>query len=480
MEQLPRGSNSWLLLFPRRLFLRCPADGVHAIVNLTFSPSEKECLYYSSSVVTCYHGLDSSKYYIRKLYLKLFTSLQNRDYRLYYLSQLVSLNGTVAQSWLVYRLTESSTMLGIVTFSALFPVLLLTLPAGALADRVDRRQLLIVAHCLAALQAIVLAILTLTGLIQVWQIIIMALLLGIIHAVEIPARHSFIAHSVPRNHLANAIALNSSAFNVARFIGPALAGWMIAHTGEGWVFVLNAISYMVILFGFLQMRGDYQPEYASNEPTLTRVMYALRYAHRHKAIRDVLLLVAAASVVLAGVTVLMPVFATRIFEGDSRTLGMLLGALGAGALAGAIRLAMRASHAYHERTVVLSAMVLGGALLLFSQIEDLVAGMLVLFIVGFCQSTQVASSNIAIQHAIPDAIRGRIMGLFSMVFIGLMPLGSLLSGLLADWISPTQVTILFGLVMIAAAVWFLSTQRSRVSASVKENHSNIKDKRARK
>jgi len=416
--------------------------------------------------------------------LKLFASLHNRDYRLYYLSQLVSLNGTwmqtVAQSWLVYRLTGSSTMLGVVTFSALFPVLLLTLPAGALADRVDRRKLLIAAHSLAALQAIILAALTLTGLIQVWHIIIMALLLGIIHAVEIPARHAFIAHSVPRDHLGNAIALNSSAFNVARFIGPALAGWMVAHTGEGWVFVLNAVSYMVILFGFLQMRGNYQPEHVTDEPTLTRILDALRYAHRHKTIRDVLLLVAAASVALAGVSVLMPVFATHIYEGDSRTLGLLLGALGAGALAGAIRLAMRSSHAGHERTVVLSAMIMGASLLLFSQIEDLLPGMLVLFVAGFCQSTQIASSNIAIQHAIPDSIRGRIMGLFSMVFIGLMPLGSLLSGLLADWISLTNVTIMFGLVMIAAAVWFVSTQRSRESASAKGNHGVIEDKRARK
>ncbi|HED15769.1 MAG TPA: MFS transporter [Gammaproteobacteria bacterium] len=426
--------------------------------------------------------MDSNKYYDRKLYLKLFASLQNRDYRLYYLSQLVSLNGTwmqtVAQSWLVYRLTESSTMLGIVTFSALIPVLLLTLPAGALADRVDQRKLLIAAHGLAALQAIILAILTLTGLIQVWQIIIMALLLGVIHAVEIPARHAFIAHSVPRDHLANAIALNSSAFNVARFIGPALAGWMVAQSSEGWVFVLNAVSYMVILFGFLRMRGDYQPESTTDEPTLTRIIYALRYAHRHKAIRDVLLLVAAASVAQSGVSVLMPVFATGVYGGDSRTLGLLLGSLGAGALAGAIRLAIYSSHTGQERTIVLSATVMGVSLLLFSQIESLLPGMLVLFIIGFCQSTQTASSNIAIQHIIPDSIRGRIMGLFSMVFIGLMPLGSLLSGLLADWILLTNVTIMFGLVMIAAAVWYVSTQRNRDSTSASENHSAVEDKRA--
>jgi len=414
--------------------------------------------------------------------LKLFASLDNRDYRLYYLSQLVSLNGTwmqtVAQSWLVYRLTGSSTMLGIVTFAALFPVLLLTLPAGALADRVDRRKLLIAAHGLAILQAIVLAVLTLLDLIQVWQIIILALLLGVIHAVEIPARHAFIAHSVPRDHLANAIALNSSAFNVARFIGPALAGWLVAQTSEGWVFVLNAISYIVILSGFLLMRGNYQPESITDEPALARIIYALRYAQRHKTIREVLLLVAAASVVLAGTTVLMPVFATHIYEGDSRTLGLLLGALGAGALAGAIRLAIRSSHADHVRTIALSAMVMGVSLLLFSQITDLLPGMLVLFITGFCQSTQISSSNIAIQHAIPDSIRGRIMGLFSMVFIGLMPLGSLLSGLLADWISLTSVTIMFGLVMITAGVWYVGTQDSRVSALLKENHRAKEDKRA--
>ncbi len=386
----------------------------------------------------------------------------------------------MAQSWLVYRLTESSTMLGIVAFCALFPVLILTLAGGALADRIDRRKLLITAHSLAALQAIILAVLTLSGQIQVWHIIVLALVLGVIHALEIPARHAFIAHSVPREHLANAIALNSSAFNVARFVGPALAGWLVALTGEGWVFVLNAVTYLVVLSGFLLMSGNYQPEAVSDDGIPGRIGYALTYARRHRTIRDLLILVAVTSVVLATVTVLMPVFASTTYQGDSRTLGLLLGSLGAGALAGAIRLAMRSGRKDHGRMIILPAIIMGGSLVVFSQMEQLVIGMAVLFVIGFCQSTQVASSNIAIQHSIPDSIRGRIMGLFSMVFIGLMPLGSLLSGLLADWLQPAQVTILFGLAMMTTAIWFARVYRNAVTNPVDDSFNAAEDKRANK
>lgn len=389
----------------------------------------------------------------------MFGSLKHRNFRLYYLGQMASLNGTwmqnVAQAWLVYRLTESSFMLGLVAFCSLVPVLLFSLYGGELADRLDRWRLLFGAHVLGMVQAALLAGLTLGGFVQPWHIIVLALVLGTIHALEMPARHSFVAEMVPREDLPNAIALNSSAFNIARFLGPAIAGWLVALFGEGWVFLLNALSFAAILFALCVMQRVGREVTRARGSTLARIKEAVRFAGGQPYVRAGLMIVAMMSVVAASVTVLMPVFAKEVFSGGSEVLGVLLGALGLGSLLGAFRLAQRASGEGLDRMIGTAGLVAGIALLFFTFSSGLAFALPVLVVVGFCQTTLVASTNTLIQLVVPDEIRGRTMSLFSTIFIGLMPVGSLTAGTLAQYVSAPHTARLFAVLCIGGSWVFL-------------------------
>lgn len=385
----------------------------------------------------------------------LIRSFRHRNFRLYIAGQLLSLHGTwmqsIAQAWLVYRLTDSSFMLGLVSFLNLAPVLVLGLFGGALADRYSRFRLFWMTQTVAMLQAFTLGALTLSGHIQVIHILVLAGLLGIVHAIEIPARHAMVAGLVERAELPNAIALNSSLFNLARFLGPALAGALIALVGEGPIFIINGMSFLTVLLALAAMR----PRPAMHvRPAVSGGPWAgLHFAWRQPALRWALALVGLISFAGTPYLVLMPVFAREVFGGGAQQLGFLVGAAGFGALMGALRLAQREHHSGLERVIVNSGLVASGGLLLFSQVDSFVYALMTLPLVGFAMTSLVAATNTFLQLQAEDALRGRLMSLFSVVFLGFAPLGNLLAGSAAQHFgAPHTITVLALICLIGAAV----------------------------
>ncbi len=367
----------------------------------------------------------------------------------------------MAQAWLVYRLTESSFMLGLTSFFALFPVLVLSLWGGVLADHVNRQKLLILAYSAGLIQALTLGLLTLTGLVQAWHIILLSALLGIVHALEMPTRHSFLSDIVSRENLPNAIALNSSAFNTARFSGPFVAGILVIYVGEGPVFIFNALTFLVVIYSLFSMHlPPYQARHSQGS-VLTKMREGLGFAWSNRSIRISLLLLSIFSIVGTALTVLMPVFTRNTFAGDSGVLGMLLGCMGAGALLGALTLAYLSKSQGLQWYIGAAALVAGLCLVVFSMNSVFFIAIPVLVLLGFCQTILAASTNTLIQSQVSDALRGRVMSVFSTVFIGFMPIGSLLSGYLADIIGASKTVQLFGLISILAATIFLINHRTR-------------------
>jgi len=383
-------------------------------------------------------------------------SLRHRDFRVYYLGQLVSINGTwmqqVAQAWLVYRLTDSSTLLGLVAFAGLVPILLLGLPAGVLADRVSRHRLMVTAQALALLQALTLAALTLSGVVQVWHILLLALFLGTVHALEMPARHSLLAQLVPRSDLPNAIALNSGMFNLARFIGPAIAGWLVALSGEGVVFLVNAATFLVVLLSLLTIH----PRAGSGQRrgTGAAIVEGVRYLWHEASLRNALFLLASVSLVMTAYSVLMPLFADRVFGGGPNLLGILLGSAGGGAFLAALRLAYLGGRQTLERHIGVAATIAGGSMIAFSQIPRLWLALSLLAVTGYALTTAIASINTLLQLQTPEALRGRTMALFSVLFIGLTSIGNLAAGAAAERLGAPLTVTLFGTAcLLAGAVY---------------------------
>ncbi|MBI5040320.1 MAG: MFS transporter [Gammaproteobacteria bacterium] len=381
-------------------------------------------------------------------------SLQHRNFRLYFLGQLLSLHGTwmqsVAQAWLVYRLTDSSFMLGLVSFLNLAPVLVLGLFAGAVADRYSRYRLFWITQTLAMLQAFTLAALTLSGHVQVAHILMLATTLGIIHAFEIPARHALLAGLVERAELPNAIALNSSLFNLARFLGPALAGALIAVFGEGPVFVINGLSFLAVLLALFSMRP--RPAMHVRPSDSGGALAGLRFAWRQIPLRYALGLVALISLAGTPYLVLMPVFAREVFGGGAQQLGLLVGASGLGALFAALRLAQRKQSAGLERVIVVSGVLAAIGLLLFSLAGSFFIALITLPLIGFGITSLVAATNTFLQLQAEDSLRGRLMSLFSMVFLGFAPLGNLLAGSAAQHIGAPHTVLVCALICSFGAV----------------------------
>ncbi len=384
-------------------------------------------------------------------------SLRHRDYRLFFFGQLLSLHGTwmqnLAQAWLVYRLSHSSFMLGLVGFLTLFPVLVLGFYGGAVADRVDRRRLFLLAQTLAMLQATVLALLTLTGQVQLWHILLLAGLLGFVHAFEIPARHAMVAALVPREDLPNAVALNSSLFNLARFLGPVTAGWVVDWTSEGVAFAINAVSFVAVILSLLAMRGQGTP--LPDAPRRGGVLDGLRFAWRRPHLRRALVLIGLASLLAAPYVVLLPVVADQVFGGGAGRLGYLVGAAGFGAFLGALNLARQEGDEALGQRIGVAGVVAGGGLLGFAMADQLFEGVLMLVAVGFGVTSLVAATNTYLQLAAPDRLRGRVMSLFSVIFIGMMPLGNLLVGALAEVIGVGYSLAIMGGGTTLAALRFL-------------------------
>jgi len=361
-------------------------------------------------------------------------ALRHRNFQLFFGGQLISLVGTwmqnVAQSWLVYKLTGSSFWLGATGFAGQIPVFLIAPVGGIVADRKNRRHVVIATQTFSMLLALILAGLTLAHAVQVWHVIVLAALLGVVNAFDIPARQSFIVDMVGKEDLINAIALNSSMFNGARVAGPAIAGVLVAKLGEGWCFFGNGVSYIAVIIGLLLMRVNWQPQKPSGSP-LENILEGFRYVRETQPIRVLLLLLGLVSVVGMPYAVLMPIFADRILHQGASGLGILMGATGVGALVGALSLAFKRGLKGLGTWVLLSSAGFGATLILFgiSKIFWLSVGVLVP--VGYCMMVQMASSNTLIQSIVPDRLRGRVMALYSMMFMGMAPIGALGAGVAA-------------------------------------------------
>ncbi len=384
-------------------------------------------------------------------------ALRHRNFQLFFGGQLISLIGTwmqsVAQSWLVYRLTGSALLLGAAGFASQIPVFLFSPLGGIAADRFNRRKIVIATQVASLLLALLLAALTLLGKIQVWQVFVLAGLLGVVNAFDIPGRQSFLVDMVGREDLMNAIALNSSMFNGARVVGPAIAGILVARIGEGWCFFSNAVSYIAVIAGLLLMKV-HSPVRAVAVSPLEHMMEGFRFVNRTAPIRALLLLLGLVSLVGMPYVVLMPIFADKILHGGARGLGILMGATGIGALLGALTLAFRDGVKGLGRWVAACCAGFGASLVVFSLSHRFWVSVILLLPVGYAMMLQMACSNTLIQVMVPDALRGRVMAVYSMMFMGMAPIGALLGGALADQFGAQWTVAVGGVASVAGAGWF--------------------------
>ncbi len=394
--------------------------------------------------------------------LKLFLrALRYRNYRLFFIGQSISLIGTwmqqVAMSWLVYRLTGSALLLGVVGFTSQVPTFLVAPFAGVLADRWDRRRLLLFSQSLAMVQAFILAFFVLYGAIQVWHIITLSVFLGIVNGFDIPARQSFVVDIVEsKEDLGNAIALNSSMVNGARLIGPSIAGVLIAVLGEGVCFLANGLSYLAVIACLMAMRTKPRPARGAKKPIHHELREGFSYALNFAPIRYLLLLLALVSLMGMPYNVLMPVFAKDILHGGPHTFGFLMTASGVGAFAGTMYLASRKSVIGLGRIIAIASGVFGAAVAAFSLSRSIWVSVLFLLMAGFGIMTQIASSNTILQTIVDDDKRGRVMSLFTMSFMGMTPFGSLIAGAMAGRIGAPNTLLLGGIACLAGSLFFAS------------------------
>jgi MFS family permease len=363
-----------------------------------------------------------------------FRALRHRNFRLFIGGQIVSLIGTwmqnVAQSWLVYRLTHSELLLGTAWFCAQIAVFALGPLGGIAADRFSRQKMVIVTQTLSMLQAFALAVLTLSGRVQVWHVLALAGLLGVINAFDMPGRQALVIQMTSKDDLINAISLNSAVFNAARVVGPAVAGLLLAVVGEGTCFLINGFSFLAVILSLTAMRLP-PGRRAAHVGMWRHLVDGFRYAGNHSAVRRVLALMGAAT--LAGMPglVLMPFFADDIFHRGSRGLGILMGAMGTGAVIGTLTLARRTRLSGLGNVMVFSGLITGICYLAFAFSPSYYLSLAVMPLIGYSVMRQMASANTTIQTLIPDEYRGRIMALYSMTVVGLGPFGSLAAGALA-------------------------------------------------
>jgi MFS family permease len=385
-------------------------------------------------------------------------SLRYRNFQLFFAGQLISLTGTwmqsVAQSWLVYRLTDSGLLLGLVGFAGQFPVLLLAPVGGSVADEFSRHRIVQVTQAASMLLALTLAVLTIAGQVQIWHVFVLAALMGVVNAFDIPARQAFLVEMVDRGDLMNAIALNSSMFNGARIIGPAVAGILVAVIGEGWCFLLNGLSYIAVLAGLLAMRLPAREASPRTGSALGHIIEGIQYVGRTGPIRTLLLLLGLISLMGTPFSVLMPIFADRILHGGPSGMGLLLGASGVGALAGALMLAARTNVRGLGRWVAVSAVVFGASLVLFSLSRSFRLSILLLIPVGFFMMVEMGSTNTLIQAMVPDHYRGRVMAIYSMMLMGMAPFGALLAGTFSRFMGAPATVAVGGFACLAGGVLF--------------------------
>ena len=398
---------------------------------------------------------------------RLTRALASRNFRLFFGGQSISLVGTwitrIATSWLVYRLTGSVLLLGVVGFCGQIPTLLLAPFAGVLVDRWDRHRILVVTQALSLVQSAALAVLTLAGVITVPHVLLLQVAQGVINAFDTPARQAFVSEMVEdRADLPNAIALNSSMVNASRIIGPSVGGVVIAAVGEGWCFALDAVSYVAVLASLRAMRLAPRARQQRETHMREELAAGFRYVTRFVPVRSALLLLSLVSVMGMPYTVLMPAISTNVLHGGPHTLGFLMTASGVGALVGALYLASRRSVLGLGRAMAVSASTFGAGLVAFSLSRSLWLSLMLLPVVGAGMMITMAAANTVIQTVVREELRGRVMAFYTMAFLGTAPIGSLIAGVAADRIGPQRTILLGGLSCIMAGVWFaLSLPRLR-------------------
>jgi MFS family permease len=388
-----------------------------------------------------------------------FRALAHRNFRLYIVGQGVSIIGSwmqqVAMAWLVYQLTGSAVWLGAVAFASQIPALFLTPIAGSLIDRTNRHRLLLLTQSVAMSQAFLLAFLTLTGVVEVWHVLLLSLLLGTINAFDIPTRQSFLSEMVGKGQtLANAIALNSSVWNGARLVGPALAGAILAVTSTGVCFLANGMSYLAVLAALLAMRLEPRPRPNVNGHLLGGVRDGFLYAWRSPPIRSLLILIGAFNMAGMAETTLLPILSTAVLHGDATTLGMLTAAAGLGAFTAAVYLALRHSVLGLDRWIVLTPVIYGLGMVLYSFSDALWATALLLAVTGFALLLMTAGANTLLQTLTDEDKRGRVVSLYTTMVTGLAPVGGLVAGVLAENLGAPLTLRWTGLACLAGATLF--------------------------
>ena len=399
-------------------------------------------------------------------------ALRHRNFQLFFSGQLISLIGTwmqtVAQSWLVYRLTGSGLKLGAVGFASQIPVFLFAPLGGIVADRSNRKHVVIGTQVASMLLAFVLAELTLKNRITVPEIFVLAALLGVVNAFDIPGRQSFLVDMVGKEDLMNAIALNSSMFNGARVIGPAVAGVLVAKLGEGWCFFANGASYIAVIGGLLMMNVHAPARVSAKTSPWEHIVEGFQFVNRTAPIKALMILLGLVSVTGMPYVVLMPIFADKILHKGGQEfasligshdlgavrLGILMGAAGVGALLGALTLAVRSGVKGLGRWISVCCAGFGVSLMLFSFSKSFWLSVLLLLPVGYFIMLQMASSNTLIQVMVPDALRGRTMAVYSMMFMGMAPVGALLGGALSDRLGAPITVAIGGFASVIGARWF--------------------------
>jgi MFS family permease len=388
-------------------------------------------------------------------------ALRHRNFRLFFGGQSISLIGTwmtrVATSWLVYRLTKSSLLLGTVGFAGQIPTFLLAPLAGVIVDRIDRRKVLVWTQALAMVQSLALAVLTLGHWITIGEVLALSAMQGVINAFDMPGRQSFMVKMVEdRADLSNAIAINSSMVNTARLIGPSLAGLLIAATNEGWCFLVDGISYIAVIASLLMMRVPHTRDESHTASMFEQLREGWTYVSGFTPIRTILLMFALLSLMGWPFMVLMPVFAAQVLRGGANTLGFLMGAVGLGSLISALSLVMRRSVRGMTKMIPIAATVFGLGLICFGLSTSIRLSLPLMLLTGFGMMQGLTTSNTIIQTLVDEKMRGRVMSYYTMAFVGMAPFGSLLAGAMAHAIGAPHTVIVSGCACLLGALWFWS------------------------
>src|SRR6202158_766928 len=395
-----------------------------------------------------------------------FRAMQHGNFQLFIGGQFLSLIGSwmqsTAQQWLVYKLTGSVVLLGIFAFANQVPMLFLASVGGYVGDRYNRHRGVIVTQTILMVLAFVLSGLTLTKRIDTWELIVIAFLAGIVNAFDVPIRQSFFVQMVGKEDLPNAIALNSSIFNGARVVGPALAGFAIAWLGEGWCFFVNGLSFVAVIVALLAMHLERMEIKKSSESPLQSFLQGIRFAMGDAPIRSSLLLLSTLSFFGLQYAVFLPIYAQDILHGGARTLGFLMSAAGVGAVLGALHFAARTEYSGLARWIAITCTTAAVGIMIFSQSRIFWLSAVTLFFVGYSATSQMAATNTLIQNRVPDYLRSRVMAVYATLYLGVQPVGALFAGMIAKQIGAARTMTVLGAIVLAGCLFYIFRVLMRV------------------